>query len=191
MGRFVLLLLLVFGIATAGAASLEGKKAPALALKDPAGTPHTLREIANGRPAVVLFWASWCPYCKALMPPLAKIADGYGRDRIAVIAVDVWEDDSADARPVIEQGGFGFDYLMKGDRQTKAWGVKGTPGLFVVDRGGIVVYDRSARPVKAVPEGAPKSTPASSAEHWCKDVRAAIDDSLAAAAPAPAASPAG
>lgn len=184
------LLALLLASTLAAAAGLEGRKAPALALKDPAGAPKTLAEIANGRPAIVLFWASWCPYCKALMPPLAKIADKYGRDRIAVVAVDVWEDDVADAKPIIEQGGFGFDYLMKGDKQTKKWGVKGTPGLFVVDRTGKVVYDRSARPVKAAPEGAPKSTPASSAEHWCKDVRTALDASLAEPVPAPTPPPA-
>ena len=82
------LLALLLVSTLAAAAGLEGRKAPALALKDPAGAPKTLAEIANGRPAIVLFWASWCPYCKALMPPLAKIADKYGRDRIAVVAVD-------------------------------------------------------------------------------------------------------
>jgi len=178
MRRFVLLLVLLLAATLAQAAGLEGKKAPALALKDPAGTPRTLAEIANGRPTIVLFWASWCPYCKALMPPIAKIAEAYGRDRIAVVAVNVWEDDVAEARPIIDQGGYGFDYLMKGDKQTKKWGVKGTPGLFVVDGAGTVLYDRSARPVKAAPEGAPKSTPASSAEHWCKDVRSALDAAL-------------
>jgi thiol-disulfide isomerase/thioredoxin len=178
MRRFGLLLAMLLVSSLGAAAGLEGKKAPALALKDPAGTPRTLVEIANGRPAIVLFWASWCPYCKALMAPLAKIADAYGRDRIAVVAVNVWEDDVADALPIIEQGGHGFEFLMKGDKKTKAWGVKGTPGLFVVDAAGTVLYDRSARPVKAAPVGAPKSTPASSAELWCKDVRAALDAAL-------------
>lgn len=190
MLRTGMVIALLLASTLASAAGLEGRKAPALALKDPAGAPKTLAGIANGRPAIVLFWASWCPYCKALMPPLAKIADKYGRERIAVVAVDVWEDDVADAKPIIEQGGFGFDYLMKGDKQTKKWGVKGTPGLFVVDRAGVVVYDRSARPVKAAPEGAPKSTPASSAEHWCKDVRTALDASLAEPVPAPTPPPA-
>src|SRR3546814_9228256 len=34
-----------------------------------------------GRPTVVLFWATWCPYCKALMPHLQSMLDEYGNDR--------------------------------------------------------------------------------------------------------------
>ena len=54
MLRIAFLILMLAGIVLAGvadatAAGLEGRKAPALALKDPAGTPKTLASIAFRR----------------------------------------------------------------------------------------------------------------------------------------------
>lgn len=187
------LLLLLVPLATP-AASLEGRPAPALALEDPAGAKHTLAEITNGRPAVVLFWASWCPYCKALFKPLRELVAQYGNDRIVVVAVNVWEDDEADAREIIAAGGYPFTFLMGGSKQTKKWGMKGTPGLYVVDRAGRVVYDRTARPLKAVagaPADAPvrKETLEQSCMRWLDDVRTVLDSTLAEAVPTPVPAP--
>src|SRR5437879_902192 len=52
------------------------------------------------RPAILLFWATWCPYCKALMPSLQKVYDAAGREHLDVYAIDIKED--ADADPVAE-----------------------------------------------------------------------------------------
>ncbi len=32
-------------------------------------------ELTDGKPAIVLFWASWCDYCAAFMPYLKKIQE--------------------------------------------------------------------------------------------------------------------
>jgi thiol-disulfide isomerase/thioredoxin len=178
MGWVVGLVLALAGAAQA--AGMEGKRAPALALKDIAGTPHSLVELAAGRPTVVLFWASWCPYCKALMPRLSRLVHEYGQDKIAVVAISVWEDDVQDAYPVIRQSNYPFSFLLRGDKQTAAWRVKGTPGLFVLDAQGMVIYDRNARPMRSASNAAADSSPAGSADHWVGEVRAALDLALAA-----------
>jgi thiol-disulfide isomerase/thioredoxin len=135
---------LMLGLAGVSVAKgLEGKPAPKLELKGEDGQKHTLATLAAGRPTVVLFWASWCPYCEALMPHLARLASQYN-DRIAVVAVSVWEEQGVDPFVVMRDRGHPFVVLAKGDKQTKKWGVKGTPGLFVLDASGKVVFDRNA-----------------------------------------------
>lgn len=129
----------------AQAQGLEGAPAPALELPDPQGVERSLGDLAQGRPVIVLFWASWCPYCKALMPHLQSILDEHGTDRVEVVAVNLWEDGPEDWRADFVASGYDFQVLLGGDDLAKAWGVKGTPGLFLIDARGKVVFDRNAR----------------------------------------------
>lgn len=140
----MLIALLVSSPATQ-AAGMEGQPAPALSLPGPDGNPHTLAELAAGKPTVVLFWASWCPYCKALMPHLQSMLDQYGSNRIEVVAIDLWEDGADDWKPVIDDAGYDFRVLLKGDALAPEWQVRGTPGLFLLDAKGKIVFDRNAR----------------------------------------------
>lgn len=53
-----------------------GDPLPPFALVDPKGqevTPATLK-----KPAVIVFWASWCPVCRAEFPTLHKVAEETG-----------------------------------------------------------------------------------------------------------------
>jgi cytochrome c biogenesis protein CcmG/thiol:disulfide interchange protein DsbE len=94
------------------------------------------------RPALLLFWATWCPYCEALMPYLQKVYDAAGRDRLDVYAID-FKDEDGDPVAVLKERGNTFTLVRDGDAIAALYGVKGTPGLFLVDRNGMIVYKRS------------------------------------------------
>ena len=51
------------------------------------GDPVKLSEIANGRPLVINFWATWCPYCVRELPDFQSIVADYG-DRVSFAFVD-------------------------------------------------------------------------------------------------------
>jgi len=198
MPRWIAVSLLLLASA-AGAAGLEGRKAPALNLAGADGVKTTLQAVVGDRIAIVLFWASWCPYCKALMPSLGRIASDVGHERVVVVAVNAWEDAETDPAAVLREGGHDFVLLKKGGKAAKAWKVRGTPGLFVVDRQGMVIYDRNARPLRVDPAvavippteeaGSVRPSVQRSAEHWANELRRVLEAELAAADVASAAEP--
>ena len=93
------------------------------------------------RPAVLLFWATWCPYCKALMPYLQHVYDAAGKDKLDVYAIDFKDD--GDPQAELRERGQTFTLVRDGDAIAEQYGVKGTPGLFLVDAKGDIVYQRS------------------------------------------------
>lgn len=118
---------------------------PDFSLSDDAGVPFRFPADLR-RPTIVLFWATWCPYCKALMPHLQSILDEYGA-QVDVVALHIWDEE--DAREYLDNYGFQFRLFPEADEVAEAWGVKGTPGLFLVDRSGQVVFSRGAIPREA------------------------------------------
>ena len=98
--------------------------------------PHHLHH-----PALLLFWATWCPYCEALMPYLQDVYDAAGRSKLDVYAIDI-KDDGHPAATLRERH-LTFTLVRNGDAIADAYGVEGTPGLFLVDAKGQIVYRRS------------------------------------------------
>ena len=93
------------------------------------------------RPAVLLFWATWCPYCKALMPYLQHVYDAAGKDKLDVYAID-FKDEDGDPVAELRERKQTFTLVRDGDPIAALYGVKGTPGLFLVDTKGEIVYKR-------------------------------------------------
>jgi thiol-disulfide isomerase/thioredoxin len=93
------------------------------------------------RPALLLFWATWCPYCKALMPYLQKVYDAAGPAKLDVYAIDIKDEDGDPVAELRERGNT-FTLVRDGDAIADLYGVKGTPGLFLVDRDGTIIYRR-------------------------------------------------
>jgi cytochrome c biogenesis protein CcmG/thiol:disulfide interchange protein DsbE len=92
------------------------------------------------RPAVLLFWATWCPYCKALMPHLQKIYDDAGKAHLDVYAIDIKDD--GDPVAELRERAQTFTLVRDGDAIADQYGVKGTPSLLLVDAHGDVIYRR-------------------------------------------------
>lgn len=78
---------------TPNASSSASQEAPQLADFDATvytigGEPVELSQIANGKPLVINFWATWCPYCVKEFPDYQTILSEYG-DRVSFAFVDV------------------------------------------------------------------------------------------------------
>lgn len=126
------------------------------------------------RPVILLFWATWCPYCKQLMPHLQSIVDEYGGG-IEVLALNVFED--ADSSAFLDEYGYEFRLVPSADAVAPAYGVKGTPGLFLVDRQGRIRYDLAQVELdKEIPSDVKRWQKAARlAPLWAAELRKAID----------------
>ncbi len=52
------------------------------------GRRVTLGEIRAGKPVMINFWATWCPYCIKEMPDLQRVYSALG-DRVQIVGLDL------------------------------------------------------------------------------------------------------
>jgi len=109
-------------------------------LTDATGTTVNYYSDSRGSVSVILFWATWCPFCRTLMPHLQIIADEFEASKVKFYALNVWED--GDPQKYFRENGYTFRLLLMGDLVAEDYGVPGTPGLFVLDKNHRIVYLR-------------------------------------------------
>ena len=113
-----------------------GSPAPALPREALSGAPLTLASLLAGaheRPALVVFWASWCGPCGEEAPELERFAQSaVGRNRI--VGVD-WSDPSrADARKFMRRYAWTFPNLRDGEGFVgNDYHLRDLPTTFVID----------------------------------------------------------
>ena len=131
-------------IAAPGYAIEEGDTAPAWTAIGFDGNEVSFPEVLDGKPAVVVFWATWCAYCKAFMPLLEGIQAEYGADRVQIVLINTMEDGTGDPRGYIDDLSFQMVAVTDGnDAIATGYGVAYTPWLMVVDADSEVVYRRA------------------------------------------------
>ena len=100
------------------------------------GEPITLSSF-QGQPTLLVFWATWCPYCKKLLPGIAKLDQKYKEQGLKVLAVNIKEDWKP--RVYWRNHEYQFDTVLEGDDVAKKYGVNGTPGIVFIAPSGKVL----------------------------------------------------
>jgi len=130
----VVLLLLVLLPRAQGAEAM----APEFVLPDADGRMVSLADF-RGKPLVLTFWASWCPYCKRLHPGLEQLAARYSADGLVVLGVSMREDEAIQPQEVLAARGVTFRTLLEGDEVADLYQVKGTPTTFFINATGEII----------------------------------------------------
>lgn len=129
----------VVGLALFGLSSSKrqasGRAAPALPSGRLSGEAVSLASL-RGRPALVVFWASWCTPCEQEAPALERF-DRSLHARATVVGVN-WSDPSlAGARGFIKRFGWTFPNLRDPDETSgQKFGVSGLPTTYAIDASG-------------------------------------------------------
>jgi thiol-disulfide isomerase/thioredoxin len=122
--------------------TLEGKPAP----------PLDGLTVPKGKPALLFFWAHWCPDCKAEIPVLARIKSEFTPQGLAFLAPTQkygYVAGGADAPPAVETAyieqvrqryyaGLVDGPAVVSEANFTRYGASTTPTLVVVDRAGMV-----------------------------------------------------
>ena len=113
------------------------------------GEPLPLSVIADGKPLVINFWATWCPYCVDELPDFQGIVADYG-DRVNFAFVDVADgrrEKAEDAAAwLVEQG---FDdlpaYYDTSQEASATFGAYALPTTVVVSAEGEILTVSAGR----------------------------------------------
>jgi len=117
--------------------------APAWQLKTQSGENISLADY-KGKPVILHFWATWCPYCKRLQPKLVELEKKYQDTGITIVAVSFNEDEGAMPQGEINARGYHFITAVNGAPVAELYGVSGTPTTFFINRQGKAIFRTSS-----------------------------------------------
>lgn len=122
----------------------QPETAPAWQLKTPQGETVRFPADAAGKPSVLLFWPSWCPFSRALQPYVQAIWEDYRDAGVHVWSINIRE--NGDPVAAMKARGLDFPLLLDGDPLMGDYGISRSPWLVVVDGSNRIVYTRPAQP---------------------------------------------
>jgi cytochrome c biogenesis protein CcmG, thiol:disulfide interchange protein DsbE len=127
------------------ASPLVGRLAPDFTLAQLDGPSVTLSKL-RGQVVVVNFWASWCTECHTEQSALDQTWQQFRDSGVVVLGVN-FEDTTGDARDYVHTAGVAYPVVEDTDSRTAlAYGLRGIPETFIVDKSGRIV-DRVIGPV--------------------------------------------
>ncbi len=136
----ILFLLIGSHFSHAGKPLEEGDTAPDWILSNSSNESISFYRDTPTNKSLILFWATWCPYCKALMPELEKLRKEINDPSFKFFALNIWED--SDPIEYLKENNYGFTLVLNADKVAKRYRVNGTPGLFVIDEDKKIIYTR-------------------------------------------------
>jgi thiol-disulfide isomerase/thioredoxin len=117
----------------------QPRPAPAISLADTSGHSVELSEL-QGKLVIVNLWATWCGPCLREMPSLERLQSRLG-ERVAVLAVSEDRGGNKSVEPFIAKLGLKSVkiYIDPKSEVGHAFGVRGLPTSFLIDREGKVL----------------------------------------------------
>lgn len=109
----------------------DASTAPDWSLSTSAGRHVEFHSDARGAPAVLFFWASWCPHCAAALPHMEALYQEFAPRGVHFYAMNIWED--GDAVAYFARHSYHLPLFLAADLVAEDYGVAGTPAVIVVD----------------------------------------------------------
>ena len=113
--------------------------APQWTLRTQSGERVSYSDFA-GKPMIITFWGTWCPYCKKLHPGLEKVRAKYEEQGLVVLGISVNEPFGADPEASLKERGIHFQTLVDGDEVAEdVFQVFGTPTTLFISHDGKIL----------------------------------------------------
>ena len=92
---------------------------------------------SSGKPALLFFWATWCPFCLKELPSLQKQYADLKKSGIDVLAIDVGESKERVEKFLSKKDKLEFPILLDSDSQvSSAYNLVGIPTFILIDAKG-------------------------------------------------------
>lgn len=149
LSRLILIFVATFALSSPFIARLEGGKAKDFTLLDMNGNKVRLSELADDKPLLLYFWASWCKPCRLITPQVSTLAEDY-KGRITVLGINVGGVDSLkDVRKYSKRYKVTYPLLIDSDNDTvEAYSVYAIPTVILLDESGKVLFRDNEPPEK-------------------------------------------
>lgn len=115
-----------------------GKPAGDFTLKDLRGIDVNLTKYREGKKAIIFFWATWCPHCRAALHKLNQDRAAFEQKGIKLILVDIGED-QGDVQSYVTRNQIGIEVLLDQESTVaESYGVIGIPMFFLLNAQGTI-----------------------------------------------------
>lgn len=136
--RLTLLAVLSLLAAACAGGGAAGPQVPDLSYETFDGGRASLADLA-GEPAVVNFWASWCPPCVAEMPDFERVHLDVA-DEVRFVGINT-QDRLPEAQRLVEETGVTYDLGLDPDGELfREFGVVSMPSTFFVTAEGTIAH---------------------------------------------------
>lgn len=109
-------------------------------LEDIDGKQVSLSSLKEKAGAVLLFWTTWCPYCRAELKQLDASSGQFAKDKVEVLAINVNESPALVAKYVKDHQ-LGLRVLLDKDAKTaNTYGIFGVPTYIYIDKESKIAY---------------------------------------------------
>ncbi|MHC9541851.1 MAG: peroxiredoxin family protein [Vulcanimicrobiota bacterium] len=115
-------------------------------LKDLKGNTVTLAELKGKKVILLVFWATWCSYCKAEVPSLISLSDSLKDRDFQILAVSIKEKEKTVAA-FVEKNKIPYTVIIDPDgKVAQDYGVIGVPTNIIIDKNGRIDYNANELP---------------------------------------------
>ncbi len=134
-GELFLILVLMLGLEWYLTRDAARGPAPEMEVTLIDGTPFALTELQGG-PAVVYFWATWCPVCRVERGAVDALVSDY-----PVVTVAMQSGDAQAVSAYLADAGLDWRVVLDEYGEiAQRWGVVGVPAMFIIDSGGEIAF---------------------------------------------------
>ena len=117
----------------------SGGKAPDFSLDNIKGGKISLSDYKGKDNVLLVFWATWCPFCVEEIPELNKLTDTH-KDKFKIIGIDIKED-SEKVKNFVEKRTIRYDMVIDTTGSVaQSYGVIGIPTNVLIDKDGNILY---------------------------------------------------
>jgi len=116
------------------------RPAPAFTVQTLDGKEVAFRALAEGKPVLIHFWATWCAPCVSAMPELQKLHEKHAAKGFSVVGISI-DEEKGKARKFAAKKKLAYPVFLDATK-TPAWAVfhvRAIPAMFLVDAEGRIV----------------------------------------------------